>query len=88
MLDPASLLEEDPPEETPDTVRDVPSETFWAFVVAFLSAQTGLASTSLGVLLIWFRGQWTVGSVLVAVGALALGLTVGVYLWHRSVRER
>lgn len=51
---------------------DVPTElltAFWSLVVLF---NVGLLATSLGAMLVWFRGDLTYGGGLLAVGLLAL----------------
>jgi len=85
VLDPTSLLADDTPAVSAETIAAVPRETFWAFVVAFLSAQTALAATSLGLLFVGFRGRVVLGGILVAVGVGAFVLTVALYRWHQSV---
>lgn len=76
-LDPGSLLEEG---ETDDdigaTLRTAPRDVLRAFVGAALLAQAGLFAVSLGLLLAYFRGQTALGGALVAVGVVALALTV------------
>jgi hypothetical protein len=56
---------------------------FWASVVL---ANVALGGLSLGLMLIYFRGQWTVGLGAVGLGAFALART---YLYYRQIsRER
>jgi len=57
--------------------------TFWASVVF---ANVALGGISLGLMLIYFRGQWTVGLGALGVGVFALART---YLYYRQfTRER
>lgn len=86
VFDPFSLLDEGS-ESTGDlqeSIQTIPRRTLWAFILAVLFAQAGLFAVSLGLMLIGFRNQWTVGSALVSVGALALVITVVIYRWHQS----
>lgn len=65
---------------------DVTSETsryFWAAVVL---ANVGLAGVSIGLMLIGFRGQWTVGGAVLLLGVLALARTYHVYRQFRTYR--
>ncbi|RQG93300.1 hypothetical protein EA462_01805 [Natrarchaeobius halalkaliphilus] len=79
------LLDEDEPTgDLQDPVRKIDSETLLAFMFAVLFAHIGLFATSLGLMLIGFRGRWVVGSAVVVVGALGLVLTVAVYRRYRS----
>ena len=55
---------------------------FWASVVAGNVALLGLA---LGPMLVFFRDDWTLGAVSVAVGAFALYRT---HVYYRRVRAR
>jgi hypothetical protein len=84
-LDPLSLVAEEEDSSSVDLtsgVRTMSGETFYAFVGALLLAQAGLFATSLGLLLGWFRGQWTLGGGLVAGGVIALVATAAIVLWH------
>lgn len=50
MLDPLSLLDEEtePTGVLQESIREVPRETVWTFVLAVLLAQAGLFGVSLG----------------------------------------
>lgn len=87
MLDPFSVLAEEH-EELPDdfdeSIQSLSASTFWSFIAALLLSQAGLLATSLGLMLVGFRGQWAIGGTLTLGGLLALGLAVLVYRWQRS----
>ena len=51
-----------------------------------LLAQVGLFAASLGVMLMTFRDQWTLGGGLFVGGVLALAVTAGIYVWHERQR--
>ena len=54
---------------------------FWAAVVY---ANIALGGVSIGLLLVWFRGQVTVGGAAVAVGLFALYRTYDLYRTHQE----
>lgn len=84
-MDPFSPFEdEEPDREFQETLRSISPETVLDFVLAVLLAHVGLFAGSLGLMLIWFRGQWEVGGALLAGGLLGLALTVAVYRRHRT----
>lgn len=59
----------------PDTSdADVPPELFKAFWGTVVSINVGLFAVSLGLMLVYFRGQWRVGG-----GAIVLGIGTLVY---------
>lgn len=63
---------------------NVPTElhrAFWGLVAVF---NVALFATALGALLIAFRGQWTLGGAVLAVGLLALGYGVVRYRRYRA----
>jgi uncharacterized membrane protein YhaH (DUF805 family) len=86
VLDPFSVLDEENESvgDFQESIRRIPRRTFWAFILAVLLTQAGLFAVSLGLMLIGFRNQWTVGGALVSVGTLALLVTVLIYRWHRA----
>lgn len=89
MLDPGSLFEENESgDELQRSLREIPTETLWAFVIALLFAHVGLFAASLGLMLVGFRGRWMVGGVLFGGGMLALVVTVGVVWWHEHRAEQ
>lgn len=73
-------LTPDPPE--PDKIPADLQRTFWSTVAA---ANVGLLATSLGAMLVGFRGQWGKGGALVIVGVAALGWT---YYRFRAFKNR
>lgn len=85
MLDPFSLVaaEEERTGDLDIDVEALGSRTFTAFVAALLLAQVGLFAASLGLMLGYFRGQWTLGGALFLGGVAALVVTVGIVRWHR-----
>ena len=82
--DPERDLPTVPEVATPDPGAADPELTrlFWASVVAANIALFGLA---LGPMLVFFRGDWTLGAASVAVGAFALFRT---YTYYRRVGAR
>lgn len=60
-------------------LRDASPETLKAFVLLTVLIQAGLFAGSLGVMLVAFRGQWTVGGTLVVGGLLVLVLAIVLY---------
>jgi hypothetical protein len=56
------------PETAPEDVDRDLTQTWWASVVL---ANVALGAPALGLMLIYFRGQWEVGGVAVLVGLLA-----------------
>lgn len=78
-----SASETDTPEEGEGTI-EVDSRTnryFWSAVVL---ANVAVGASSLGLMLIGFRGQWTVGGALVLVGILA---GIRTYRTYREFRD-
>lgn len=78
------------PEER--ATRDVPSpgevdvskglfRAFWGLVAVF---NVGLFATSLGLLLVAFRGQWVVGGVVALIGVASLVYGVHRYRVYRT----
>lgn len=86
VVDPFPLLntEEESPGALLGSLEEIPRETLRAFLVAVVLAQAGLFGISLGLLLVGFRGQWTIGGSLVVCGLLALGFTAMVSRWHHA----
>jgi hypothetical protein len=72
-----------PKPETAET--DVDPELFKTFWASVIFANLALFGLSLGAMLIGFRGNWTVGLVLVAVGTFAL---VRTWAYYVSFRDR
>jgi len=60
-------------------LEEISPETLKAFVLLAVVVQAGLFAASLGVMLVWFRGQRVLGGVLAVSGLLALAFTVVVY---------
>ena len=86
VLDPFSLVDE-PTGQTKElegSIQKISGTTLWSFILAVFLAQAGLFAASLGLMLVGFRDQWTVGGVLFAGGLLALVITVGIHRWHRG----
>lgn len=89
-MDPFSVVAEEDDtagEDLADGVGSLSSATFRAFVAGLLLAQAGLFAASLGLLLVWFRGQSFLGGALAVGGAAALLATVWIVRWHGR-RER
>lgn len=87
MFDPFSVIETEavtePPEGLEDSIQRADAATFWGFLAAAGLAQAGLFAASLGLMLAGFRGQGTLGGVLVGGGVVALALAGGIVRWHR-----
>lgn len=62
-----------------DGLGNASPETLKAFVVLAVVVQAGLFAASLGVLLVWFRGQRVLGGALAVGGLLALAFAVVSY---------
>ena len=64
---------------------DVPAELALAFWSVVVSVNVGLFAASLGLMLVYFRGQWRLGGGVVAlgVGTLAYG-----YLKYRRYQQQ
>jgi hypothetical protein len=67
-----------------ENVDSATAQHFWGAVVL---ANVAVAGVSLGVMLIGFRGQWTVGGALILGGLLAGYRTYSVYRRFRADRE-
>lgn len=87
MFDPFGVIEDEeftePPEGVQDSIQHADAATFWGFLAAAILAQAGLFAVSIGLMFGGFRGQWTLGGLLVGGGLVALALTVGIVRWHR-----
>ena len=68
----------------PDDEIDVDSEVAKFFWVSVVYANVALGGVTIGLLLVWFRGQWTVGGVAVAVGCFALYRTYDLYRTYQA----
>jgi hypothetical protein len=96
VINPLEALEEDDPspfendssddadEEIQEAVSSMSRETLLAFMGALFFAHAGLFATSVGLLLVYFRGQWVVGGAVAVGGVAALALTGWIYRWHES----
>jgi hypothetical protein len=71
--------------ETAET--DVDPELFKTFWASVIFANVALFGLSLGAMLIVFRGNWTVGLVLITVGGFALARTWAYYVSFRDRDE-
>lgn len=70
----------------PDTTdADVSPELFTAFWGVVLSANVGLFAVSLGLMLVYFRGQWRLGGTAVALG---VGTFVYGYFKYRRYQRQ
>jgi small-conductance mechanosensitive channel len=65
-------------------LRNADPETLRAFVVLAVVVQAGLFAASLGVMLVWFRGQRLLGTALALGGLLALGASFALYRKRRG----
>lgn len=71
------------PAEPGDTV-EVDSEVAKFFWVSVVYANVALGGVSIGLLLVWFRGQWMVGGGAVVVGCFALYRTYDLYRTYQA----
>ncbi|SEH39100.1 hypothetical protein SAMN05192561_101458 [Halopenitus malekzadehii] len=68
---------------------DLDPRTHRTFIVCVLLSNVALFCVSLGVMLVYFRGQWSIGLGVVGVGVLAGIRTVQHYRsWQQYRRER
>lgn len=85
-FDPDSLGP-DPPDTSPaetmsaEAMEDIPDGLFRAFWASVLFLNVALAATALGVLLIYFRGDYGTGGPALLVGVVA-ALSTGRYYWR------
>jgi nitrogen fixation-related uncharacterized protein len=93
--EPAELggdLGPDPPSSAPeihesiDAGTDVSDGLFRAFWASVLLLNVALAALSIGVMLIYFRGEFRAGLLAVAIGAIAAAAT-GRYYWGVKTGE-
>ena len=74
-----------PTADDADTDADeVLLRTFWGSV---LSLNVAMAAVPLGLLLVYFRGDWELGGLAVAVGCVAAAATVRFYRRFRADRR-
>lgn len=74
----------DPTDRLPDA-SEVPTEVRRPFWKAVVYTNVATVAASLGVLLILFRGRWTLGFGLLAIGGLA---AIRVYQTYRAFKQR
>ena len=70
--------------EADDDVDEVLLRTFWGAVIAI---DVAMAAIPLGLLLIYVRGDWELGSLALAVGFVAAGAAVRCYRTFRADRR-
>lgn len=83
-FDPDSLGPDPPDPTAADGTFEADEETVRVFWTAVVLANLGLFAVSLGPMLVYFRGQVTLGGALVAVGLVALGRTYYTYREYTS----
>jgi len=91
-FDPESLGPETPAVDGPtedsleidDDVDEVLLRTFWGSVI---SLNVALAAVPLGLMLIYFRGNWELGGLAIAVGAVGAIATFRFYSIFRADRR-
>lgn len=69
---------------TDDGDEDVPewaSTMFWALVLVFNIA---LFFTAVGVMVVYFESDWSLGGAMLAVGVVSWAVGIGVYSWTRD----
>ena len=88
-FDPDSLGP-DPPSVDPPTdfssLEDVDDEVFENFVGAAVMLNVSLLALSLGVMLIYFRGDWDYGAPSLLIGAVA-AVFVARFYWRFKTRD-
>jgi hypothetical protein len=62
-----------------DGLGEISPDVLRTFVVLALVVQAGLFAASLGLMLLWFRGQRLLGGGLAVAGVLALGASAAIY---------
>jgi hypothetical protein len=62
-----------------DGLGEISPDVLRTFVVLALVVQAGLFAASLGLMLLWFRGQRLLGGGLAVAGVLALGASAVIY---------
>jgi hypothetical protein len=67
-----------------DDVDPVVFRTFWGSVLA---VNVAMAAVPIGLLVIYFRGDWELGGLAIAVGAVAAVAAVRFYRIFRADRE-
>ena len=75
---------EGPAVAEPGDEIEVDSEVAKFFWVSVVYANVALGGVSIGLLLVWFRGQWTVGGGAVVVGCFALYRTYDLYRTYQT----
>ena len=88
-MNPFSLDDEsDGDADLKEVFTGTPPATLRAFLLVSVLVQAGLFAGSLGVMLVVFRHQWVLGTLLAGVGLTALALAVLRYRRYRAVRGR
>lgn len=67
-----------------DEVDEVVLRTFWGSVIAL---NVAMAAIPLGLLLIYFRGDWELGGLAIAIGCVAAVATVRFYRIFKADRR-
>ncbi|MFC7081776.1 DUF7322 domain-containing protein [Halorussus caseinilyticus] len=83
MFGPLSPEDEEADRDLRTGLRSGAPETLRAFVLLAVSVQVGLFALALGVMLVAFRGQRTLGGALAVAGLLVLGLSALAYRKYR-----
>jgi len=84
---PASERRCDAPPVEADAAADVDTVVFRTFWGAVLSINVAMAAISIGLLVIYFRGDWDLGGLALAVGAVAAVAAVRFHRIFRADRE-
>ena len=88
-VDPFSLDDEsDGGADLQEVFTETSPATLRAFLLVSVLVQIGLFAGSLGVMLVVFRRQWTLGTALVGAGLTALALAVLRYRRYRAAHRR
>ncbi|WP_137286588.1 DUF7322 domain-containing protein [Halorussus salinisoli] len=84
FLDPSSPDDEEADRDLRKGLRGAAPETLRAFVLLAVSVQAGLFAGALGVMLLAFRGQQTLGGALIVGGLVVLGVSVVAYRKYKT----
>lgn len=88
-FDPESLGPETPDvepdlEESLEAVDEVDEDLFQAFWGAAIFLNVAIAAVAIGLMLVYFRGEWSRGGAALAVGGIAAVFTARFYLGYHN----
>lgn len=85
IFDPFPFDEDESADDLEASLEAISPSTLVAFIAVAGLVQFGLLVGSIGIMLVTFRGQWTIGGVLIGSGVGALLLA---YVSYRRYRAR